>query len=83
MENSILQKDHRNLLARPGILREEIQRRLAWAFRQQVEDLPQQSNLSSLKYKDAVGSRDKGFNLRRCRLMDFKDRVNVKPGTGA
>lgn len=83
MENSILQKDHRNLVARPGILREEIQRRLVWAFRQEVEDLPQRTNLSSLKCKDAVGSRDKRFNLRSCRLADFKVRVNVIPGTRA
>ncbi len=83
MENSILQKDHGNLLARPGTLREEIQRRLTWAFRQEVEDLPQRSNLSSLKCKDAVGSRDKGFNLRSRCLMGFKVRVKVKPGTRA
>ena len=37
MENSILEKDDRNLLACPGAFREEIKRRLTWAFRQQEQ----------------------------------------------
>jgi hypothetical protein len=81
MENPILQKNHRNLLSRLGMLREEIQGRLLWAFSQKIEDFPQRRNPNSSKYKDTVGSRDKGLDLRRSRLPDFELGVKVKVQT--
>lgn len=48
------------------------------AFRHKIKDLSQQRNLSSSKYKDAVGGREKGLDLGRSRFPDFELRVKVK-----
>jgi len=56
---------------------------LAWALRHKIEDLPQQRNLSRSKHKDAIGSREKGLDLRRSHLPDFELRIKVKLQTRA